>query len=110
LFKVGPLPQTQKCLIRNILTIWSAYNRKEFTYYKTSWFSLVYTWLEKSLNLSEIYHHILAVIYSPRNKEKQLLKFSISTLIIHNIQFQFFPTENCYALEKIINVFNIIDC
>ena len=103
LLEIGPVPQTKEGLKNYMLSIWSAYNGKSIPFDTMRWDSLAKTWIARSKNLSASANHKFAVSASSFNRENELKKLQVPTLIIHGSIDPFFPIEHAYALQKAIS-------
>jgi pimeloyl-ACP methyl ester carboxylesterase len=63
---------------------------------------LAKTWIARSGNLSASVNHKFAVSASSFNREDELKRLQLPTLIIHGSVDPFFPIEHAYALQKAI--------
>ncbi len=102
LLEIGPVPQTQEGLKNYILSIWSVYNGKGIPFNIALWDLLAKTWIARSENLSASVNHKFAVSASSFNREDELKRLQLPTLIIHGSVDPFFPIEHAYALQKAI--------
>jgi pimeloyl-ACP methyl ester carboxylesterase len=102
LLEIGPVPQTKEGLKNYMLSIWSVYNGKGIPFNIVLWDLLAKTWIARSENLSASANHKFAVSASYFNRENELKKLQVPTLIIHGSEDPFFPIEHAYALQKVI--------
>lgn len=102
LLEIGPVPQTKEGLKNYMLSIWSIYNSEEVPFDILLWNSVAETWIARSKNLLASVNHKFAISASSFNRENELKKLEVPTLIIHGSVDPFFPIEHAYALQKAI--------